>query len=232
MALSSRERRCALRKIAEDAKITDPELQDRIIANIEADERWFLADLKGHGQATPSKLERDFKRIEREAIQLLKALGLDQYDDPEDGLPLGPIRNLLEFRLSDENGARGERELRRLVVAVGRLRDFARAERVAAEGNKRKGNKRKAAHHGDKALNNFIGQLLQIYREAGKKPGLSRHWKTKKPSGPTLRYVRACLELVKGDNPNLAHLIRNLSDKALASRIQRAKKPENPYRPK
>ncbi len=118
MALSSPERRCALRKIAEDAKITDSELQDRIIANIEADERWFLADLKGHGQATPSKLERDFKRIEREAIQLLKALGLDQYDDPEDGLPPGPIRNLLEFRLSDENGARGERKLRRLVVGM------------------------------------------------------------------------------------------------------------------
>jgi hypothetical protein len=135
MALSSRERRCALRKIAEDAKITDSELQDRIIANIEADERWFLADLKG-------------------------------------------------------------------------------------------------VHRGDEALNEFIDRLLQIYREAGKKPGLSRHWETRKPGGPTLRYVRACLELVKGDNPNLAHLIRNLSDKALASRIQRAKKPENPYRPK
>ena len=227
MALSSRERRCALRKIAEDAKITDSELQDRIIANIEADERWFLADLKGHGQATPSKLERDFKRIEREAIQLLAALGLDQNDDPEDGLPLGPIRSLLEFRLSDENGARGERELRRLVVAVGSLRDFAKAERVVAEENKGKG-----VHRGDEALNEFIDRLLQIYREAGKKPGLSRDWKTRKPGGPTLRYVRACLELVKGDNPNLAHLIRNLSDKALASRIQRAKKPENPYRPK
>ena len=177
---------------------------------------WLLTDLRSRDRLVPFAVEKEFHKIENALDRTLRALGLTEVDDPEDGMPLGPIRNHLEYLLGGHDGHNGEQELRLLVSGVGYLRNIARAARLAAADAKGKGE-----HRGDEAINDFIGRLLEAYRRAGGNPGLTRKSVSGEPGGRTLRVLGACLDMIKNNHPEVAHLLPDLSEEALASRIFR-----------
>lgn len=211
-------------KIADICGITDVKARETLLLGIEQAATWFLSDLRSWGHPTPSKLERNLDKVWKSSSRLLRTLGLDE-TDPQDGMPPGPLRERLEWAVCPNPGNDGdidaEAQLRKLVAAVGELQALAEMARSDAAKDKGKGK-----HEGNKALNEFITSLMQVYRQAGAKPGISRNPKTGAPSGPTLRFVGASLkhliENVGCTDPVLAKRIPNLSDEAFAKRIKRA----------
>lgn len=209
-----------IRKIAEEAGVIDAATQEILLCKIEAATTWFFADIRLQDRPSSSACERQFKRIERKARELVKELGFESGDDPEDGLPFGPIRHRLEYHFGGTDGQKGEQELGRLGADLCRLRDGAAAERKAAEECKEKTRRR-----GDVALTDFFDELMRAYKDSGRRPGLSRHPITGEPGGPTFRYVRASIDILVANYPEIARLVPEQSDEALASRISHIKWP-------
>ncbi len=139
MPQPSAERRNALQKIVEEAGIADAPDQNALIAKIEVAARLCLADFRSRARPAPSTDEAKLSKIEKGAGRLLKALNLEIVDDPDDGMPPGPTRELREYLLGGPDGPKGERDLRHLVASVGQLRSIARAGRLAAAQEKGKG---------------------------------------------------------------------------------------------
>jgi hypothetical protein len=180
---------------------------------------WLITDLRSRDKPAPSEAEQEFRKIENALDRVLRALGLNETDDPEDGMPLGPVRDHLEYLLGGHEGPTGEQGLRLLITGVGHLRDIARAARLDTAQDKGKGE-----HRGDEALNDFIGRLLEAYGTAGGNPSLTRRPESGEPGGRTLNFLSACLDLIKNNHSEVAHLIPDQSKEALASRISRIRR--------
>lgn len=227
MPQPSAERQNALQKIIEEAGVTDAPAQMTLIAKIEHAARLFLADLRARARPAPSIDEANLSKIEKGADSLLEALNLEIVDSPDDGMPPGPTREILEYLLGEHDGPKGERDLRHLVASVGQLRDIARVGRLAATQEK---GKDKYKYKGDEELNDFIANSLVGLKEAGLlKPGLSRHWKTHRAFGQTLRFFKAVFEWmdlhhIQSDSALADYAaFRNVTDESLAMRINRAR---------
>jgi len=207
-----------LDRICDLAGISEEKSRTFLSIKVNQAATWLLTDLRSADRPVPSEAEKHFGKIENALDRTLRALGLTAADDPEDGMPLGPIRDHFEYLLSGQ-GHKGEQELRRLVSSVGFLRNLAEKARSAAADDKGIGK-----YRGDEAINALIGRLLEAYRRAGGNPRLSRNSVTEEPGGPTLRFVGACLDLIRNNYPEIEYLIPDQTKEALASRIGRIRR--------
>jgi hypothetical protein len=215
------ETRAKLKAMAEEASIPDTEAQIVFVRWIE---NTCLQLTAGPGAETPmmrSKLEQDFKRLERALDELPRALGLKDADPPEDGVRPGPFRDCLEYQLGGQDGPKGEAKLRSLLLDVGKLGDLRDAAWACRQDIVKGKIKRKDRHKGDEVLNDLIIGVLEAYRAAGGKPSISYNVLTRKIGGQSFQLVRAFLELIKATYPDMAHLIPGQTDRALVSRIKR-----------
>ncbi len=205
-------------RIADDAGVTDPGARTALLLKIETAAGWFLADYRSQGRQTPSAAAREAKAVENAARRLLRALNVEEASDPCDGMPPGELRERLEWAACGEGS--GEQEVRSLVAGVRRLQNLATKARTDTEKDKGQG----PPHRGNEPLNNFIGNLLSAYVDTTGRP---ISIKRRAPYGPTLRFVRACLtgvsENFKEKYPDVAQMVRNLTDGGLADRIRTLK---------
>lgn len=232
------ETRAALKAIAEKAGITDTEPRDNSVKKLESATTWFLSDLRARQlraideqglmsqkRLSPSDRNLMSARIEQQANRLLKALGLKDMDSPEDGMPPGEYRDRFEYLLGGYNGPEGERELRHTVAGIGKIRDVAKADQLAAAEEMAAEQKDTGGHGRDEALDTYIDELIGVYKEAGKTPNFSRH-KTGEATGSTIRFIVACLEwadahFIRPDpSLNAYRKIRYLTAEAIAHRIR------------
>ena len=207
-------------RIADAAGVTDPNAMASLLLKVESAVGWFLSDNRTPKRPTPSAMEKQAEDVEKAAQHLLKALGLDDTDDPYDGMPPGSgLRERLEWAARPDGV--GEKEVRDLVANVGQLRDLATAVREDAIKNKTKPQDR---HRGDEDLNEFILTALTAYTETTNRPISVSQSRAVGAYGPTVRYVRACLNALVQNFPELEDVIGKPTDEALAHRIKTAKK--------
>ena len=206
--------------IADAAGVTDPGARASLLLKVEGAVDWVLSDYRTPKRPTPSAMKRQAEDVEKAAQDLLKALGLADTDDPYDGMPPGSVlRERLEWAARPDGV--GEKEVRELVANVGRLRDLATAVREDAIKDKIKPQDR---YRGDEDLNEFIVTALAAYTETTDRPISVSQSRAVGAYGPTVRYVRACLNALVQNFPELEDVIGKPTDEALAHRIKTAKK--------
>ena len=149
---------------AAEAGITTPEEREKLRIQVEDAATWFRIDSRSDSPVAPSQRRDQFRRVERTARDLLGALGLREDSPLEDGLPDGPIRHVLEYRLMDKGdlGDESERRLNHILIGIGRIRDAAAQERREAEESTKHSGDR-SRNPGDVRINSLIDALMTIY---------------------------------------------------------------------
>ena len=162
-----------------------------------AAEAYFI--YKCYGQKpTPKQLEEKLKIIETAASKLLSAMSLSESIDAD--APLAGVPHLIRSALQAGSATEADRLggllqnsdiglLENAVRGAYHLRDWARA---AGELHRR--DERTPRHEGDPALDRLFRELFDVYRMVfEREPGTSIDTRTGEPTGPWVRFVKACL---------------------------------------
>ncbi len=189
--------------------------------------RAYAAARKADHEPTSAQLATALRRIEKAAVKLQKAIAVIPPSDPDPitnasqsaGLRHAVIR-LLSSHAHQEaetlsESHRGHADIANLgseflshaVLGVDRIQRWA-AEGYETERTKGTVPTRDRAT-GDQPLANFIGELLGIYCHIfGKTPRTSVGASGGEPSGATIKYLKACLRPVLGDDTPGGHALR------------------------
>lgn len=169
--------------------------------------RWWHAQNDNQTRPTSKQIADRFDGIEKKAAALLKALGTPdgELSQLPEVLRYGTLQAFAAQDLGKYPGQSAAQRLEKALTGVTQLRRWASKSKQKYQSQKQI--PRKSRHAGDKALNDLIGELNGIYVDVfGKKPGISINSGT--PTGPFIRYMRASLTPLMGDETPTDHAIR------------------------
>lgn len=196
------------------------ELIDRIAGSIDVSDpqkmvwlayhlRDIAADVKGYKLykviRNPSKLKRAFAQTVKDCDRLLRTLSTE----PEDiavavsNMPIKPYRRLLLWEIAARNpeinparaldDGTADKIFAEHIGSINAIREAAVkasdsiSDRVAS-------GRGGARHQRDRALDEVLQQLIQLYEEVtGSERGSSYSFKAKEADGPLVRYLELCL---------------------------------------
>ena len=219
-------------------KRLDNKAKSRLAKQLDEAAIWFFHDRHLQSAPPPSKVRHRLEQIEAAARRLITHLGIKEaYDpdsDPVEALPralfiplvlaaerfgrqLGGYPDLPPIELGTEKAGepyidvQAERKMVSTLSGVQLIARWARnAQAQEADAVK---SDRRLTGEGDWALNEFLARLMAIYREATERePWLSRRGRT--PTGPFLRFVKACLEPLAEEH----------TDQAIYERLKRVRR--------
>jgi hypothetical protein len=163
---------------------------------------WYRLDRRRPTRIAPSKLRERLDAIAKNALRLLKSLGVDNSDEAPDG-----PGNIEIFAALVLLGERNEDPVIQATRRIGRLTEIINGVAAAAELERRA---KKAAievaeigkltvregNPGDDAVNNWIAAMMDLYRRiTGKEPATSVGAPLRSnegiASGPLIRFLEA-----------------------------------------
>jgi hypothetical protein len=195
----------------------------------EAAARWYRSDCRTPRRVPPSTIKRQARLIAAAAKKLLRHLEIYDYRNAPEG---PPDWALLEALASAEDGT--EDNVIRATERVGRLAEIfdgiAAAQELERRGRKAANDATKIGklttlpgRRGSYALNDWMAEMMPIYKAlTGKSPRISVTARGK-PSGPFLRFLQAASKPLEVDGKPLPFEAVREKARALVKRASRQK---------